>query len=159
MTFLSGSVAGDQVCTDVTATADGVLEEDVEDLVLSLSTTEVRVDISRDTTTVSIVDQDSELTTFTALAWFDIAAVNVFMEGAPTSTVPESAGTVAFAVALSSAAMRDVVVRVFSADGTAQGSSCLPPWPRSHCHFTCLCSSSRLQFCRHRCDICCWSDC
>ena len=61
VTFLAGSTAGDQLCTDVTATADGFVE-DVEDLILSLTTTEGSVDFAenRDTTTISIIDINSE---------------------------------------------------------------------------------------------------
>ena len=61
VTFLSGSIPGDQECIDVTATAD-VLLEDVENLFLFLSTTEDRVDIRRNITTVSIINRGSELT-------------------------------------------------------------------------------------------------
>ena len=45
----------------------------------------------------------------------------------PALTVAESEATVTVTVALSSAAMRDVVVNVATADGTAQGNS--TPFP------------------------------
>ena len=58
LTFLSGSVAGDQVCTDVTATTGGFRDDFFEDLVLSLFSTDERVLFAeeRDTITLVIID-------------------------------------------------------------------------------------------------------
>ena len=63
ITFAANSVAGEQVCIDITAMADAVLEDDVEDLVLVLSTNQDRVMLRTgyNTTTVSITDVNSEL--------------------------------------------------------------------------------------------------
>ena len=48
------------MCVNVTLVADGVVENDVEDLLLVLSTEEERVTIGRGVATLSIMDMDSE---------------------------------------------------------------------------------------------------
>ncbi len=60
ITFVSGNTTGDQICVAVAITADGALEDDLEDLVLVLTSAAERVEISPNMTTLSITDVDSE---------------------------------------------------------------------------------------------------
>ena len=61
ITFSVGSTAGSDECVDITLEADGVVENDVENLLLLLTTEEERVVIGNGVTTLSIMDVDSEL--------------------------------------------------------------------------------------------------
>lgn len=61
ITFVPGdTVSNPERCIDIMASEDSLLENDMETLILTLSTTDERITLNPNSTTVTITDIDSE---------------------------------------------------------------------------------------------------